>query len=197
MQVTETGAKRFAISSEPNFAVVETQLRPVDLSTVNVEILSDSLVISNITNEQGDDVYSYTLTFNPLSLVQTANGIQTLKVFDQNSLYVEKTTGVNESVCGPVQGVEEHLKAGANDYTSYAMDIDYKVAIGAGVKFNAQFLSGIPEHETNSDEADTTSTMPYRMFDIDFYGHTSGDPQAGYGSIPYITGHHSGDTTTS
>jgi alpha 1,3-glucosidase len=130
-------------------------------------------------------------------LVQTANGIKTLTVFDQNSLYVERTTGVNESVCGPVQGIEEHLKASTNDYPSYAMDIDYKVAIGAGVKFNAQFLSGIPERETNSDETDTTSTMPYRMFDIDFYGHTAGDPQAGYGSIPYITGHHSGDTTTS
>ena len=39
--------------------------------------------------------------------------------------------------------------------------------------------------------------MPYRMFNIDFYGHTAGDPQAGYGSIPYITGHHSGDKTTS
>ena len=82
MQISETGAKRFAISSEPNFAVVETQLRSLDLSTVNVEKLSDSLVISNITNEEGNDLFSYTLTYNPLSLVQTANGVQTLKVFD-------------------------------------------------------------------------------------------------------------------
>ena len=38
--------------------------------------------------------------------------------------------------------------------------------------------------------------MPYRLFNLDFFGHEAGDSQAGYGSIPYLTGHHSGDYLT-
>ena len=44
----------------------------------------------------------YTLFYNPLRLVQWVNGIKTLTIFDQNSLYVEKTTGLHNDVCEPI-----------------------------------------------------------------------------------------------
>lgn len=83
MKVTEPNADRYSISSEEEFAVMDSQLIPLDLSTVTVEQTADHLTISNIVNEQGDDVFSYTLTYNPLSLVQKANDIQTMTIFDK------------------------------------------------------------------------------------------------------------------
>ena len=88
--------KRFRISDEKDFAVMESQLISTEIQT---HITDQSVEISGIASEDGEDVFTYELTFKPMRLVQRVNGMKTLTLFASDSLYFEKTTGVNADVC--------------------------------------------------------------------------------------------------
>lgn len=107
-------------------------MRPLNLSIPEVKLTRHLFEVAGILNDYGDETYAYTLQFNPLKLTQTVNGIETLTIFDQSSLYVEKTTGLNENICAPPQSIEELLLKSSNLsddpvdlYPPYAADIDY------------------------------------------------------------------------
>jgi len=67
------------------------------------------------------------------------------------------------------------------------------MAVGLGAKFETDYLYGLSERESNLLLSDTTKSDPYRFFNIDYYMHQKDDPRGEYGSIPYVTGHSTGN----
>lgn len=50
-------------------------------------------------------------------------------------------------------------------------------------------MYGLSERESSLLLQETSTSDPYRTFNIDYYMHQQGDPRGEYGSIPYITAH--------
>ena len=99
-----------------------------------------------------------------------------MTVNDGDTLYFEKSTGINADVCGTSPG-------------SYYQNIDYQMAVGLGASFESEYLYGLSERESSLLLKETSTTDPYRTFNIDYYAHQQGDPRGEYGSIPYVTAH--------
>lgn len=102
---------------------------------------------------------------------------------EDDTLYFEKATGLNENECMDSQN-------------QYAINIDYQMAVGMGAKFETNYLFGLSERESSLLLSETyrtdgtlSGTDPYRFFNIDYYMHQKDDPRGEYGSIPYVTGH--------
>ena len=58
-----------------------------------------------MASTDGKDVFAYELSYNPMRLVQRVNGIKTLTVFESDSLYFEKSSGVNSDACLAVEPI--------------------------------------------------------------------------------------------
>ena len=124
-----------------------------------------------------------------MRLVQSVNGIKTLTVFDSDSLYFEKSTGINSDACLAMDPILFAQSTTLQQYSGYSVDIDYQMAVGLGVKFETNRLFGLPERESSPVIKNTQQTDPYRFFNIDYYMHQRDDATGEYGSIPYVTGH--------
>ena len=138
--------------------------------------------------QDSDDTFEYELSFDPMRLTQRVNGILTATVFEADSLYFEKSTGHNSDACladDPISFIQSHTI----QWSGYQVDIDYQMAVGAGIKYETSQLYGMPERESNPVINSTFFSDPYRFFNIDYYMHQKDDPRGQYGSVPYVTGH--------
>lgn len=168
LRINEVGGQeqRFRVSSEQDFAVMEDQLVPT-ISDVQVD--SERAVLFT---ENG----KFVVSFAPFRIQSYVGETLVMTLNEQDTLYFEKSTGVNADTC-------------TNQDGSYATQIDYQMAVGMGASLETPFLYGLSERESSLLLQDTWDTDPYRFFNIDYYAHQSGDARGEYGSIPYITGH--------
>ena len=123
-----------------------------------------------------------------MRLRQKVNGILTATVFEADSLYFEQSTAHNADAClddDPISFIQSHTI----QWSGYQVDIDYQMAVGAGIKYETTQLYGMPERESNPVLNSTFTKDPYRFFNIDYYMHQKDDPRGQYGSVPYVTGH--------
>lgn len=65
---------------------------------------------------------------------------------------------------------------------------DASSAIAMGFYFGGSYLYGLPEREDTLYLKNTNSSSPYELFSLGVETHPTENPQAMYGSVPYITG---------
>jgi len=105
-----------------------------------------------------------------------------------------------------VQNEEAHREgeAGAHDEKgiteSWKSHVDSRPngpsSVGIDISFQGfQHVYGIPEHADTFSLRSTTSTDPYRLYNLDVFEYELNNPMALYGSIPYMLAHNENDGT--
>ncbi|KAI1725884.1 glycosyl hydrolases family 31 domain-containing protein [Ditylenchus destructor] len=68
-------------------------------------------------------------------------------------------------------------------------------SIGLDISFiGFKFLYGLPEHADSFALKSTTTTDPYRLYNLDVFEYELGNPMSLYGSIPYVIAHNKDNT---
>lgn len=105
---------------------------------------------------------------------------------------VHKSEEVREGEAGAhdEKGITEswksHLDSRPNGPSSVGIDISFQ---------GFQHVYGIPEHADTFSLRSTTSTDPYRLYNLDVFEYELNNPMALYGSIPYMLAHNENDGT--
>lgn len=92
--------KRFSISSEPDFAVVESQLKPI------TPIFTKEDDHWKVQAGKDDNDY-FEISFFPFRVQSYVNDKLVMTLNDQDTLYFEKSTGKNNDTCLDSEGAME------------------------------------------------------------------------------------------
>jgi len=87
---------------------------------------------------------------------------------------------------GITESWKSHVDSRPNGPSSVGLDISFQ---------GFEHVYGIPEHADTFSLKSTTSTDPYRLYNLDVFEYELNDPMALYGSIPYMLAHNIQDGT--
>ena len=163
--IGEPGNTRFQISQE-DLPVDWDNLRP---GNVTAGAVKDEEVRYTAYGEDGLEIYTYHIMFNPFKIEQRTDGKLTQVINPRASLYVE------ESVASPARGEESAdcfsgLRERTKERTGegiFAPQSEASQSISMSSWMPAQHLFGIPERETSLALRRTTNAAPFRLFATD------------------------------
>lgn len=145
----------------------------------------------------------YRIDYSPFSIRQyldTDPNFETLVVNPYQTFYVEQEPSNSDwidDLAGLTQGyagIVNKIKSNTSDMI-WPAEIPESLqqkgtsqAISMGFYFGGDYLYGLPEREDTLYLKNTPEDSPYELFSLGVETHPTENPQAMYGSVPYITG---------
>ena len=103
------------------------------------------------------------------------------------SMYVEHEKNLAQEKRSDSSGSKPSFLHDLPNYKKSLVELGQHQAVSMGFYFLADKLYGLPEREDTLQLKNTAVDSPYELWAADVPGHPAHNPQALYGSVPYIT----------